>query len=111
MSEGPAFPGGLPTDGFFLPPELESGVYAEAVAIWHTPFALVIDFLVPLVPRYGTALGEEAQPDPVDQVIARVRLPIGFAFEMIRGVSDMMTDYEKRWGEIHRPQQQEGGER
>ena len=95
-------------DGFELLPELEGGAYAEGVALWHTPFTLVLDFLVPTFPpRDGQSGPEPVQPA---RVVARVRLPIGMAFELIRGVSAIMGDYEAEWGEIRRPEPRPRGE-
>lgn len=98
----------LPPDGFDSIGEIEfasaqeGGAYAEAVALWHTPFALVLEFLAPTRPP------QESSADPArlppERIVSRVRLPIGLAFDLIRGVSAIMTGYEAEWGEIRRPE-------
>jgi hypothetical protein len=88
-------------DELSVPPEHEAGVYATAVAVWNTRYDFTIDF--------GAALTPE--PDEVDdltsvphRVVARVRIPAGLAFEVLRALSANMERYEMRWGEIHRPE-------
>lgn len=104
MSEGEPPPGDDHSGDLYLPSELETGVYAESVSAWHTSFALVLDFVAPIYPARSGAVDDDARGVPRDQVVARVRVPMGSAFEMIRAVSDMMGIYEREWGEIHRPQ-------
>ena len=88
-----------------LPGELEQGAYAEQCVSWHTPYAIVLEFLAPVDPSRP----REGEHERVPSVMARVRLPVGAAFEMIRNVSDTMGRYERQFGEIQRPQRREPG--
>ena len=103
----------LPPDGFDYLGEIEfasaqeGGAYAEAVALWHTPFALVLEFLAPTRPPQESP-ADAARLPPVG-IVSRVRLPIGLAFDLIRGVSAIMTDYEAEWGDIRRPEPRRRG--
>ena len=40
-------------------------------------------------------------------VVARVRLPVGLIFDIIKTINTDMTSYEATWGEIRRPESQE----
>lgn len=83
----------------------DAGFYAEGVWIWHTPFTLVFDFYV-----RAESSNTEAVSVPSDRIVARVRLPIGLAFNLIRGASDIMSAYESEWGDIHVPARTSGGD-
>lgn len=95
---------------FYVPPEQEAGVFAETVAIWHTPYDFIIDF----------AAIQLAQPeDPTDpnsrlevpaRVVARVRIPTGVVFDLLRTINARMEQYEAEWGEIQTPQRREQGD-
>lgn len=95
---------------FYVPVEQEAGVYAESVAVWHTPYDFVIDF----------ASIQLAQPsDPNDpssplevpaRVVSRVRIPAGLVFDVIRTINARMEQYEAEWGEIRAPELREQGE-
>jgi hypothetical protein len=83
----------------------DAGFYAEGVWMWHTPFTFVFDFYV-----RAESPGSDAVTVPAERIVARVRLPIGLAFNLIRGVSDIMSAYETEWGEIHLPARESGGD-
>ncbi len=38
------------------------------------------------------------------RVVARIRIPVGLAFDLIRMVHATMARYEDEWGEIRRPE-------
>ena len=91
-------------DFYVLPPEHEAGAYATAAVVWYTAYDFTIDFAAPM--------GHElAEPDDVrrHRVVSRVRLPVGFAFELISMISGNMELYEQAWGEIHYPRRRDGG--
>ena len=96
-------------NAYLLRPEHEDGAYAEACASWHTPHSIVLEFLAPATPPDPEApLGERRHRESL-QVAARIRIPAGAAFDVIREVSDRMAFYEAEFGEIHRPQLNRGG--
>jgi Protein of unknown function (DUF3467) len=86
-----------------LPPELESGVYANFLGVWHTAHEFTLDF----------AQVQPAQmDDPEDpastvtlpaRVVARVKIPVTVVFDVIRALNENMTRYEQAFGEIRRP--------
>jgi hypothetical protein len=89
---------------FYVPPEQETGVYANTVAVWHTPYDFVIDF-------GAVQPAQERDPDdpsspiviPV-RVVSRVHIPLGLVFDLIQAINARMEAYEAYWGEIQRPE-------
>lgn len=86
-----------------VPPELEVGVYANLLAIWHTQDEFTLDFAVKQPPQIGQQQdGTEVVRVPA-RVVARVRVPPGQVFEIIKALNENMTHYERTFGEIRRP--------
>ncbi|HKP19377.1 MAG TPA: hypothetical protein VJT84_12935 [Gaiellaceae bacterium] len=79
---------------FDVPPMHELGACAHAAAVWFTAYDLTLDF---------AAFTDEPEGGGELVVVSRVRIPIGFAFELIRRINDAMGRYESTWGEIHYP--------
>ena len=86
-----------------IAPELEGGVYANFLSVWHTPHEFTLDFAATQPPH----VQDESDPNsPVRvpcRVVARVKIPLTVVFELIRAVNDNMTRYEQAFGEIRRP--------
>lgn len=76
------------------PQALVGGVYANTVVVWHSPYEFTLDFCA-----------YDSSDEDVDHFvgIARVRIPVGTVFEVIRKLNDSMTEYERRYGEIRPP--------
>jgi Protein of unknown function (DUF3467) len=87
-------------------PALEGGVYANAVAIWHTPHEFTLDFLVNAAPPTP---GQNDEGDAVIKMpfrlVSRVRVAPTAVFDIIRAINENMTAYENQFGAIHRPGQ------
>lgn len=80
-----------------LPDDLTAGAYATWVGVWHTRYELVLDF--------GVSEREETDDDRVPiRVVSRVRVPVGFAFELLSHVSNGMIEHERIYGESRRPE-------
>lgn len=91
------------TEQFYVPPEVEEGIYAENMAIWHTPYGFVLDFgSYQLAQPIDAENLEKGYVTPV-RVNARIRIPAGLAFDMIRTINARMEGYEAQWGKIHAP--------
>lgn len=81
--------------GIVVPPELEVGVYANSVAVWHTPTEFAIDFLT-------NVPGSMPMPQPdgtIQQVaqlraVARVKLPPAQIFELMKALEQQLTKFE-----------------
>jgi hypothetical protein len=83
-----------------VPTELETGVYANVLWAWHTADEFTLDF--------GTFIAAEEERQP--RGVARVKVPPGAVFEMIRIIHSNMTTYEETYGPIHYPQRREEAE-
>jgi hypothetical protein len=85
-----------------LPPDLESGTYANFLGVWHTGHEFTLDFAVtqpPVVPENPT------EPITVPcRVVTRVKIPPSLIFDIIRALNTNMTIYENTFGEIQRPE-------
>ncbi len=76
-----------------IPDQLEAGVYANSVRIWHTRSEFARDFI-------ARPANDEARD--VARLVSRVKIPTIFMFELIRKLNGKMTDYERKYGEIER---------
>jgi hypothetical protein len=88
-----------------VPPELEAGVYANFVGVWHSPYEFTIDFasMLPVEQHEG-----DGGPIVPCRVVARVKIPTSLVFDLMRTVNENMTRYEERFGEIRRPGSERG---
>lgn len=77
-----------------VPEELQAGVYASVLSAWYTPHEFTLDF------------GIQVADDPARQLrgVARVKVPPGVVFKMIRILHTRMTRYEEEFGSIHYPE-------
>jgi hypothetical protein len=83
----------------YLPNELEPGVYSNMLAAWYTADEFTLDFAALQRPReteYGDAVAWA-------RVVTRVKVPTSGIFEMIRIMNEVMTRYERTFGEIRPP--------
>lgn len=91
-----------------VPPELEGGAYANFLAVWHTAYEFTLDFAA----TQPVELGDPDDPgSPVRvpcRVVARVKIPVTVAFDVLRAINENMTRYEAMFGQITRPDR--GGE-
>ena len=85
-----------------VPPELEGGVYANALHAWHTEHEFTLDFCASRFPS-DEPEDQEGATLMRSRVVSRVRIPVTFVFEVIRIANDEMTRYEARLSEIRRP--------
>ena len=83
---------------FYVPEEIEPGVYANVLTTWHTAHELTLDFAAIQPPRLSDT-DEIVLPC---RVVTRVKLPATMIFEVIRELNRDMTDYEREFGEIRR---------
>jgi hypothetical protein len=94
--------GGQPTNfDFRVPPELEGGVYANVLGVWHTGHEFTLDFAA-IQPSVAPANPTEPTTVPC-RVVTRVKIPPSVIFEIMRALSQNMTLYENKFGEIKRP--------
>jgi len=80
-------------DDLRIPEELQAGVYASVLSAWYTPHEFTLDFGTPV----------EGDPERQLRAVARVKVPPGVVFELIRILHAKMTLYEEKYGPIHYP--------
>jgi Protein of unknown function (DUF3467) len=86
-----------------LPPELESGVYANFLGVWHTAHEFTLDF-AQIQPAQVDDPEDPSSPVTLPaRVVARVKIPVTVVFDVIRALNENMTRYEQAFGEIRRP--------
>jgi hypothetical protein len=88
----------------YIPAELEGGTYAQTAVVWHTPYDFTLDFAALQTPEPSEP--DDGEPEPVRpaRVVARVRIPASFAFDLIRMIHQEMSRYEARWGDLRPPE-------
>lgn len=83
-----------------MAPEVEAGVAADFVNLWHTPDTIVLDFAVLRQPPY-------LQTDPETGVevaiaatrfVSRIRLPPRQVWELMRALEKELTAWETETG-------------
>jgi hypothetical protein len=83
-----------------VPDELEGGVYANVLNVWHTPYEFTLDFGV-----LGPAREPPDEDEPIKvpvRVTSRVRVPPTILFDILRALNQNMTTYEMTFGTIQR---------
>jgi hypothetical protein len=78
---------------FRMPDELRVGVYANLASFWFSEHEFTLDW---------AALDHRAG-ESVAAVCARVRIPVSLIFDVLRALNEVMTNYERIFGEIRRP--------
>jgi hypothetical protein len=88
---------------FDVSAEARIGVYANMLNVWYSPYEFALDW----------GLSGPSQPEDEDDpaspirirgsVVARVRIPVGLGFDVMRSLNQAMARYESIFGEIRRP--------
>jgi len=80
-----------------VPPELEVGVYADFVAVWHQPHCFVIDFATyTQLPQLTT--DDDSGDQYVDlraKLVSRVRIPPSQIFEIMKALEQQLSAWER----------------
>jgi uncharacterized protein DUF3467 len=84
-----------------------SGFYANNVNVWHSPYEFTLDFAVTEPPEAADPENPDAALTVPNSVVARIRIPVGLVFDVIRAINESMTQYEAIWGEIRAPKLRE----
>ena len=81
-------------------PEIEAGVYANFVGVWHDADVFTLDFTaVTRPPEMTTDLetGEEFLRVQ-SRIVSRVRIPPGQVFEIMRALEVQLSGWESETG-------------
>ncbi len=89
MTEQPSF-------AVVVPEEVEAGVYANAVSVWHTPTDFTMDFLVHVTGAAPVALPDGSETlAPRMRAVARVKLPPAQIFELMKALERQLSMFEE----------------
>jgi hypothetical protein len=82
-----------------ITPEIEAGVFANFVGVWHQPDCFVLDFQTYTRPPQ---LVEDAEGrtyiDVATRVVSRVRIPPGQVFEIMKALEQQLSAWERETG-------------
>ncbi|QSB05385.1 DUF3467 domain-containing protein [Natronoglycomyces albus] len=87
------------------PAEIETGKYANFVAIWHDPDSFTLDFATLTGPAQpisdpnteNTVMKQRAK------VVSRVKIPPSQVFELMKALEQQLSAWEKETGRGSRP--------
>lgn len=85
-----------PTLEYRVAEDIEGGVYANSVTIWHTGHEFTFDFGSSLPPSQN----EDGEVTVPFRVVARVKLPVSVIFDLLQAINNNMTTYEAVFGPI-----------
>lgn len=88
---------------FDVPPEWRVGVYANNASVWFSPYEFTLDWSISEPPEPEDPDDPESPLTMRNTVVARVRIPVGLIFDVMRTLNHAMSRYETFWGEIRRP--------
>jgi hypothetical protein len=84
---------------FVSTPEVETGVYANFVSLWHQPDCFVLDFSVFTAPAQVVADPDGTQHvELAARVVSRVRIPPAQVFELMKALNDQLSMWEAESG-------------
>jgi hypothetical protein len=84
-----------------IAPEVAAGIFADFVSVWHTSSIFVLDFAALMSPPELTEhpeTGEKAISSKV-QIVARVRVPPEQVFEIMKGLEQQLSAWERERGQ------------
>jgi Protein of unknown function (DUF3467) len=84
-----------------ITPEIEVGVYANFVGVWHQPDCFVLDFSTHTQPP--KVVQDESGQKFIDlstRVVSRVRIPPGQVFEIMKALEQQLSAWERETGGV-----------
>jgi len=84
-----------------VPPESEVGVFAGLASVWRTQDSFVLDFATETQPPEVLQDDESGMPyvHVPARVVARVRVPPGQIWELMKALEQNLSAYERDTGE------------
>ena len=87
-----------------ISPEVEVGVHADLLAVWHDPGTFVLDFATYTRPPVPAEDQDGNQHVLVQtRVVARIRIPPSQIFEVMKVLERQLTAWEKETGQRPAP--------
>lgn len=85
-------------------PEVEAGVYADFVSVWHQPHLFVLDFSVHTsLPQVIDVEGKKVVNVPA-RMVARVRIRPEQIWEIMKALEQQLSRWERDHGTSSRPE-------
>ena len=81
-----------------VPDDLEAGVYANLLGVWHSLHEFTFDFAV-MLPVEDDGSGDVTVPA---RVVARIKVPTNIVFDIIKAINENLTGYEANFGMIRK---------
>jgi hypothetical protein len=83
-------------------PEIERGVYADFVGVWHQKHCFVLDFAALVRPPSVAEDETGEQINNLDaRLVSRVRIPPGQVFEIMKALEKQLSQWERETGQRH----------
>jgi len=81
-------------------PEIEAGVYANFVGVWHDADVFTLDFTAVTRPPEMTTDPETGEEflRVQSRIVSRVRIPPGQVFEIMRALEVQLSGWESETG-------------
>lgn len=79
-------------------PEVETGVYADFVRVWHLPNSFVLDFSVHTNPPQIAEVDGQQVVDMPARMVSRVRIPPSQIFEIMKALEKQLSLWENEQG-------------
>lgn len=83
-------------------PEVEAGVYADFVSVWHQPHLFVLDFSVHTNPPQVMEVSGQKVVNVPARMVSRVRIRPEQIFEIMKALNQQLSQWEKEQGKTPR---------
>ncbi len=81
-------------------PEVEAGVYADFVSVWHQPHQFILDFSVHTNPPQLIEVDGQQVLNVTARMVARVRIRPEQIFEIMKALNHQLTQWEQLQGKL-----------
>lgn len=85
-------------------PDVEAGVYADFVSVWHQPHLFVLDFSVHTNPPQVVEVEGQRVVNVPARMVARVRIRPEQIWEIMKALEQQLSRWEKEQGRTQRPE-------
>jgi hypothetical protein len=83
-------------------PDVEAGVYADFVSVWHQPHLFVLDFSVHTSPPQVVEVDGQRLVNVPARMVTRVRIRPEQIWEIMKALEQQLSRWEKEQGRIQR---------
>jgi len=79
-------------------PEVQAGVYADFVGVWHQANSFVLDFSVYTSPPRVVEIDGQKVVNLNARMVSRVRVPPSQVFEIMKALEQQLSRWEREQG-------------